>query len=104
MCLSTEICPHNQCISAQVTGVCSVNILTIIFKMFCTKFLLCQYYKHVTACATLSHNKQEVCLVMGIKKKTLSTATKEMDNPEDTAEKVGISALIVQVNYYEIQI
>lgn len=30
----------------------------------------------------------------------LSTATKEMDNPEDTAEKVGISALIVQVNNY----
>lgn len=27
-----------------------------------------------------------------------STATKEMDDPEDTAEKVGISALIVQVN------
>ena len=30
----------------------------------------------------------------------LSTATKEMDNAEDTAEKVGISALIVQVNCY----
>lgn len=29
----------------------------------------------------------------------LSTATKEMENPEDTAEKVGISALIVQVNW-----
>lgn len=28
----------------------------------------------------------------------VSSATKEMDNPEDTAEKVGISALIVQVN------
>lgn len=27
------------------------------------------------------------------------TATKEMENPEDTAEKVGISALIVQVNW-----
>ena len=30
----------------------------------------------------------------------LSTATKEMDDPEDTAEKVGISALIVQVNWF----
>uniref|UniRef100_A0A7N6BYE7 Probable arginine--tRNA ligase, mitochondrial n=1 Tax=Anabas testudineus TaxID=64144 RepID=A0A7N6BYE7_ANATE len=29
-----------------------------------------------------------------------SKTTKEMDNPEDTAEKVGISALIVQVNNY----
>lgn len=29
----------------------------------------------------------------------LFTATKEMENPEDTAEKVGISALIVQVNW-----
>ena len=32
----------------------------------------------------------------------LSTATKEMDDPEDTAEKVGISALIVQVNDHNL--
>lgn len=31
----------------------------------------------------------------------LSTATKELENPEDTAEKVGISALIIQVGYYK---
>lgn len=38
--------------------------------------------------------KQQTCMISA-----LSTATKEMENPADTAEKVGISALIVQVNY-----
>lgn len=33
----------------------------------------------------------------------LCTATKEMDNPQDTAEKVGISALIVQVNNHKVR-
>lgn len=32
---------------------------------------------------------------------TVSIATKEMDNPEATAETVGIGALIVQVNDHE---
>lgn len=30
---------------------------------------------------------------------TLPSATKEMENPEETAEKVGITALMVQVNW-----
>lgn len=28
-----------------------------------------------------------------------SSATKKMENPEETAEKVGITALIIQVNW-----
>lgn len=31
---------------------------------------------------------------------SLSTATKELENPEDTAEKVGISAIMVQVSFH----
>lgn len=47
---------------------------------------------------TYCGNYKLVCVVKVTLVQTLSTATKEMDNPEHTAETVGIGALIVQVN------
>lgn len=46
-------------------------------------------------------SEQELFLLCHWLNLNLSTATKELENPEDTAEKVGISALIIQVGYYK---